>query len=179
MQYGETVHKSLQYLQTSDGILYAFFAIVLYFADKALRVFNLKLLLAKGNLVVAYPKLLHITFVSAFFGFFFPGGSGPDIARIMQLKKHSQGMAKPMSATLWLNIATVQAAALLSLVGAVSVIALDLPINTKLMQAVAIYSTTVFVVVLLVLNSGIQRILRHYFENKLLKKWPFCHRLKD
>lgn len=177
LQHGSTILESLNLLQTFDSMLYVLFAIILHMADKALRVFNLKLLLAKGKIVIAYLKLLHITLVSAFFGFFFPGGSGPDIARIIHLKNHTDGIASPMSATLWLNIATVQAAALLSFIGATSAIIMDLPINTTLMHTIATFSLVAFFAVLFFLHRSIQRIFRYYFENKLLKNWAFIRRV--
>lgn len=177
LQYGDTVLESLQRLQKTDSLLYILFAIILYVGDKALRVFNLKLLLAKGRVVVEYLKLLQITLISAFFGFFFPGGAGPDIARILHLKKHTDGMASPMSATLWLNIATIQAAALLSFIGAVSMMITNSPINTTLMQTVAVFSLAVFSSVLFFLHHSVQRVFRYYFEDRLLRNWVFIRRL--
>ena len=176
-QYGGSALDSLSRLQSSESILYIILALLFSFSDKLLRIWNFKLVLERSNICIPYPRLVNISFISMFFGFFLPGGAGPDIARIIQLKKYSQGLAKSASATMWVNIATVLAAGVLTFISAQLSLLFDLPFDHQLLKFVILFSLALLVGGGLVLNRWSQRFVRFFVEDVLLKSKSVLHRL--
>ncbi len=176
-QYGSLALESLSRLQLVESMMYLLLAILFSFSDKLLRMWNLKLMLEKSNISIPYLRLVRISFVSMFFGLFFPGGAGPDIARVVQLKKYSQGMAKPASATIWINITTIIAACVLTLSGAGVLLFLEWPFDKEFLRVVIILSLCFMAGLFFFLNKKSQKYFRYLIETMILKNKGGLYRL--
>ena len=157
IQYADSLDDVLSRLISLTSIFLLLVASTFHLADKFLRVWNLKIILEKDDVSLSYIKLLKISLVSMFFGFFLPGGSGPDIARVVQLRKHANGMAKPASATLWLNILAVVAASVMAIASVTCAYFVNFPLKISFMKVIIVLGFIVIIAFSLLLNKKIQK----------------------
>ena len=138
-QYGSTATSAVQKMFSITGIPFLILAVCFHFSDKLLRILNLKRLLNASGVLISYLKLVTITLVSTFFGFFVPGEWGPDLVRIFHLKKYFSSYADPVSSTLILNVASVCSAALLTIAGIGIEAYMELELRSDIVRAILIY----------------------------------------
>lgn len=118
-------------------------AIFVHFSEKLLRIYNLNRLLKFNSIKVKYWKLVQVTLVSSFWGFFIPSDSGPDLVRIFHLKKISDGFSKPTSATLTLNLSSFCGYAVLVLTAIVLLIFFGYPYRKEVIETLSILSLSI------------------------------------
>lgn len=163
-KYGKSAYQELSSIQRP---WFLGLAIVLHFSEKLLRIHNLSRLLKFHHVEVAYWKLVQITWISSFFGFFIPSSSGPDLVRIFHLKKYSDNFSKPTSATLTLNLASIFGAAAVALTGIALVRFFGYQAKIEVFSGLAILCLLILIGFFVIFSKGANRMGLKVMEFKI------------
>lgn len=180
-QYGSAATSAVQKLFSTTGIPFLILAVCFHLSDKLLRILNLKRLLNASGALVSYLKLVTITLVSTFFGFFVPGEWGPDLVRIFHLKKYFSSYADPVSSTLILNVASVCSAALLTIAGIAIAAYMELEMRSEIVRAILILAGVVIAASAIAVTHQPRKLLLKVLDlrvpSMLDRAWRFIRKV--
>jgi hypothetical protein len=155
---------------SASGLLFLGLAVLLHYVEKLWKIAVFKRVLLSHKVVVRYVKLVTITFVSVFLGFFFPTTYAPDLIRAIKLRGHGPGFVQPVSATLILNLSTLLSLAALTACGTVLASARGLPMGAEFIWTAGIVSASIIVLFAVAIHPRSTALAARIFSSPVARR---------